>query len=210
MKKIWNSRRTYKDKELKESEIPQKPFELFKEWMEQALEKESYESNAMVLSTVDSHKQPYSRIVLMRDFSEHGIVFFSNYQSNKALQIRENRKVAVLFFWQSLSRQVRILGKIKKSSKEISDRYFYSRPIEHQCGSIASPQSKIISTKDEIIENYNECLKQELVKRPKHWGGYIIIPNYFEFWQGQPSRLHDRIVYKLKKDASWKIFRLAP
>ena len=210
MKKIWDSRRTYKEKQLNEHLINKTPFELFQQWFEEAQEKEQFEANAMILSTIDNHKQPHSRVVLLRNFDEQGFVFFSNYNSDKANQIKTNKKVALLFFWQSLSRQVRVLGKVKKTNKDLSDKYFYSRPFEHQCGSIASPQSKVIKSKDDILDVYKNCLQQKIVKRPKNWGGYIVEPIYFEFWQGQPSRLHDRIVFKKQKNNDWKIFRLAP
>lgn len=209
MKDIWESRRIYKNPPLDILKLPGSPFELFEKWFQTALEKEPFEANAMALVTADKNKQPYARIVLLRKYSSEGFIFFTNYNSDKGLQIRQNKKVALLFFWPSIVRQVRVLGKISKTSSKVSDEYFYSRPIEHQCSSIASNQSQIIYNKESILNNYKECLKKQKIKRPSNWGGYVVKPFYFEFWQGQPNRLHDRFVYKLENN-KWTIYQLAP
>lgn len=169
------------------------------------------EPTAMVLSTVDAHMQPHSRVVLLKDFSEKGFVFFTNYEGNKSRQIEEDMKVSLLFFWQSLERQVRITGTAEKISDRDSDDYFHSRPAESRVGAWASPQSRVIS-EYEVLTNRFEEYKNKFgndIPRPPHWGGFVVKPTTFEFWQGRPNRLHDRLYYT-QQNQNWKIERLAP
>jgi pyridoxamine 5'-phosphate oxidase len=156
---------------------------------------------------------PAARIVLLKGFDKNGFVFFTNYKSYKAMHLEENPKACLVFFWKELERQVRITGLVKKISEKESDEYFLSRPTGSQIGAWASPQSQVIENRNWLEEHYlklSEEFKSKELKRPSHWGGYIVTPVIIEFWQGRPSRLHDRIQYTLEEDGNWKIERLAP
>lgn len=198
---------------LSASDVDNDPIRQFKKWFDEAIHSEVIEPNAMVLSTVSSHHLPSSRIVLLKDISDEGLVFFTNYESRKGDDMKENPHVALLFFWPELQRQIRIEGMIEFTNQADSDEYFQSRPKASRIGAIASPQSREIPNRDFLETRVEELSDQykdsDVVPRPEHWGGYLLKPIYFEFWQDRASRLHDRIVYKKVSD-SWRITRLAP
>ncbi|MDR2270702.1 MAG: pyridoxamine 5'-phosphate oxidase [Sphingobacterium sp.] len=198
---------------LSESDVDNDPIHQFKKWFDEAIHSKVNEPNAMVLSTVSAQHVPSSRIVLLKDVSAEGLVFFTNYESRKGDDMKDNPHVALLFFWPELQRQIRIEGLIEFVDSSDSDEYFQSRPKGSRIGALASPQSREIPNRS-FLENKVEELSVQyddhaIVPRPAYWGGYLLRPIYFEFWQGRASRLHDRIVYKKVSD-SWKITRLAP
>ena len=212
MADIKNLRTDYNKSQLNEADLVSNPHELFKIWIEDALSINIIDPNAFVLSTVDALGYPSSRVVLLRDYSENGLVFFTNYDSFKGKNIVTNNVVCMNFFWSSIERQIRVLGIVKRISEAKSDEYFESRPYESKIGAWASKQSEVIASRkvlEEQVEYYKKKFPND-VPRPKHWGGYIIEPNKFEFWQGRSSRLHDRINYYLEKNGVWKVNRLAP
>ncbi len=197
---------------LEEHQIPDSPFTLFNEWFKQAGELGVLEPNAMVLSTVSADNKPSSRVVLLKGIEDAGFIFYSNYESRKGKELEHNPYVSILFFWPEAERQMRIEGKVSKISTESSKEYFVSRPRESQLGAWASAQSSIIKGRHIIEESYKQCLAQyegKDIPLPDFWGGYIIHPSSFEFWQGRPSRLHDRMKYTKEQD-SWLIVRLSP
>jgi pyridoxamine 5'-phosphate oxidase len=205
-------RKQYEIASLNEIEADESAIFQFRKWLGDALSSTETEPTAMVISTVDEQLQPHSRVVLLKDFDERGLVFFTNYESNKAQQLAVNNLVAVLFFWDSLERQVRITGKVEKVPEQVSVDYFNSRPLESRIGAYASPQSSVIESK-EFLENRFEEIKLQFgknVPKPTHWGGYLIQPDTFEFWQGRPNRLHDRLFYTKLENGMWKMERLAP
>jgi len=209
---IKHIRKDFSKDTLDERNVEAGPISQFAIWMEEVLKAGIDEPNAMMLATVGHDLQPSARIVLLRDFGEKGFVFYTNFSSRKGMQIQENPKVALTFFWKELERQVRIEGEIKKITKEESDKYFQARPLESKLSAIVSPQSEPVvnrgfleNSRDQLRKKYHEA---ELV-RPKNWGGYIVNPMKIEFWQGRTGRLHDRILYSLVKNG-WKIERLAP
>jgi len=211
-KSVYKLRREYKLNKLTEETVHTDPVKQFEGWFKQVLKLKEPESNAMVLATADKRAKPSARIVLMKGIDKRGILFFTNYESRKGKELLHNSRASLLFFWARLERQVRIEGKVKKISKSESQKYFNSRPIESRIAAWASNQSKKISGRDYIEERYFEFKEKFSGKKipiPDNWGGYILMPDYFEFWQGRESRLHDRISYK-KTKGIWKIFRLAP
>ena len=189
------------------------PIHQFQHWFDQVLASALIEPNAMTLATVNQNGHPSARIVLLKEFSEKGFVFFTNYASHKGDQMTANPNVALVFGWLELFRQVRIEGVVSKISKDESEQYFKSRPKGSQIGAWASPQSKTIVSREEIEENERmiteKYASQDTLPLPPHWGGYIVDPSCIEFWQGRPNRLHDRILYT-KKDNTWNLSRLAP
>lgn len=209
---LHSIRKNYQLAALTEAEAAATPFLQLENWLQQAINSDEEEPTAMVVSTVDADLQPHARVVLLKELTEEGLVFFTNYSGNKGRQLAENPKVSVLFFWQSLERQVRITGTAEKTPDAVSDAYFQSRPLESRLGAWVSEQSTVIASPEILTERF-ETFRQrfgEEVPRPTHWGGYLIKPTTFEFWQGRPSRLHDRLFYSPDKKGGWKIERLAP
>jgi pyridoxamine 5'-phosphate oxidase len=213
MKHISGIRKEYKLENLSEKEISEDPFQQFQKWWDEAIKSEIEEANAMTLATSSGDGVPSARIVLLKGFDEKGFVFFTNYESYKGVQLLENPRACLVFFWKELERQVRITGLVEKTSMQSSNEYFNSRPEGSRIGAIASPQSRVIADRrwlEQSEENLRKQLQGKEIMRPSHWGGYCVKPVTFEFWQGRPNRLHDRIQYTLQEDASWKIERLAP
>ena len=198
--------------ELSKNSIDPNPFKQFAVWMKDAMDSGNREPSAMVLSTVSENGKPSSRIVLLKHSSELGFEFFTNYQSKKGKHLKDRPFASLLFFWPELERQVRIEGQIEKLDPKESDDYFSTRPVESQIGAWASPQSIAIPNRKTLLdwyEEFEEIFKTTPMTRPDHWGGYRLIPDLFEFWQGGEKRLHDRIEYRDEKDG-WTIYRLAP
>ena len=193
--------------------IDKNPYDVFLKWIKDAINSNLIEEpNAMNVSTIEDDGYPRSRIVLLKDLSNNGLTFFTNYNSNKGKSINKNNKVCVSFFWPPLERQVIIKGKAKRISNDLSKKYFYSRPRESQIAALISPQSKIIPNRNFLnksIKSVGEKYKGKKIPMPDHWGGFIIKPFEIEFWQGRPDRLHDRILFKLF-NGRWKSNRLAP
>jgi pyridoxamine 5'-phosphate oxidase len=208
---IASLRLNYLRHELLEQDVLDNPIKQFEKWFQEALQAKILEPNAMTLSTI-SDNRPASRIVLLKGVDEAGFMFYTNYKSHKGCQIEENGFAALTFFWGDLERQVRIEGQIEKVSTQESDEYFAERPRGSQIGAWVSEQSKVISREElnERMVYFEEKFRNTLnIPRPEHWGGYRLIPDKIEFWQGRPSRLHDRILYT-QSDESWKIERLSP
>lgn len=206
-------RSNYETRQLDKSQLTADPMDLMKQWFSHAIEMKISEATAMILSTVSEEGQPSSRTVLLKEIDERGFIFYTNYQSRKARDLTHNDKVSLIFFWKELEQQVRIEGKAYKISASKSKEYFQSRPKGSQLGAWASPQSKPIADRS-ALENRLEELREiyanhEKLPLPAHWGGYRVIPHYFEFWQGRPDRLHDRFAYN-QVDQKWVINRLAP
>jgi len=207
------SHNDYIYRELDISGISDDPIHQFQNWFDEAIAFGVHEPYAMCLSTVGKNGKPSSRIVLLRGINEQGFEFFTNYESRKALDIQNNPYVSLNFLWLEQARQLRIEGKAEKLSKERSENYFNSRPLENKISAIASPQSRVLKNREELEEMFNkqsELFKDNEITKPDFWGGYVIIPEMIEFWQGRENRLHDRFRYTLQKDKSWKIERLAP
>lgn len=210
---IHSIRKDYKLGNLDVESVSPLPIELFKIWFDDAIKSEALEPNAMVLATVSEDHKPHSRVVLVKDIKENGLSFFTNYLSNKGKELDTNPFASLLFFWPELERQVRFEGKISKLSKVESEQYFHSRPRASQIGAHVSPQSKVIENRAflEKLEIEIEKKYQGLpIPLPDYWGGYFFSPLQVEFWQGRPSRLHDRILYTHLEGEKWKIERLAP
>jgi pyridoxamine 5'-phosphate oxidase len=209
---IADIRRDYGELSLSEATAQQDPIQQFKLWFEDVLQNEKNDPTAMVLATVDDKGCPDTRVVLLKGLDEGNFLFYTNYQSVKAMQLKKNPYAALNFYWPQMARQVRIRGRVKKVSKEQSDNYFSSRPIKSQFSAIASPQSQEIVNRESLEHLLNELIQkhgQEPVVRPNHWGGYLLIPDELEFWQGRDNRLHDRIQY-VKQSGEWVHRRLAP
>lgn len=205
-------RQEYSREELSEEQVDRDPFVQFGHWMDDAIAAETPEPTAMCLSTASSDGRPSSRMVLLKGFDHDGFVFYTNYNSRKGRELAENPYAALTFFWPELERQVRITGLSHKVTSEESDEYFKSRPYTSRLGAWASKQSETVESKMVVMA---EAAKLAIryptgnVPRPPHWGGYRVAPDEFEFWQGRPSRLHDRIRY-LKANDNWEISRLSP
>lgn len=209
---VSSLRNEYLKSSLDEKDVSSNPFDQFQKWFDEVLKSEVLEPNAMVLSTVDSESQPKQRTVLLKDFSESGFTFFTNYKSNKGLQIEGNQNVSILFPWYQLQRQVIVTGIAKKIPRTESQEYFQSRPFGSQIGAWVSNQSERLSSRKELEDKLSEAEKTfegKKIPLPENWGGYLIKPTVIEFWQGRASRLHDRILFE-KGNESWQISRLSP
>jgi pyridoxamine 5'-phosphate oxidase len=211
-KDISNLRINYERFDLTEENVPESPFELFGLWFKDAVNGGIKEPNAMVLSTIADQK-PHARVVLLKGFSTDGFEYYTNYRSHKGNELAQNPFSALTFFYDHLERQIRIEGSSEKLSPEVSDAYFWSRPRGSQIGAWVSKQSEVIPSREILEERlayFEEKFKDtELIPRPEHWGGFLLKPESIEFWQGRPSRLHDRLLYQKNGD-NWKISRLSP
>lgn len=209
---LENLRVSYQASKLDIEDCHKDPIVQFDQWLEEAIKSKCDEPNAFVLSTVSQGK-PRGRVLLLKGVTEKEFIFYTNYESSKGHEIKENDNVSLTFLWLPLQRQIRIEGKANKVTPEMSDQYFHKRPRGSQLGAIASPQSARVSSRKELEELFKKTDEMfqnvESLPRPAHWGGYKISPTYIEFWQGRNNRMHDRIAYE-KKDALWEIYRLAP
>lgn len=211
-KSINNLRREYKLNKLSEETVHKSPIKQFESWFKNVLKLNLPEPNAMILATSNNKGKPTARVVLLKGLSNQGFKFYTNYKSNKGKNLFENSSASFLFYWAELERQVRVEGKVKMLSKLESQKYFDTRPLESRIAAWASEQSKIISDRKYLEFRYKKFegkFSGKKIPLPPNWGGYILVPTYFEFWQGRESRLHDRIGFK-KQKGRWKIFRLAP
>lgn len=211
-KSIADIRKDYCLSQLDEHDIAPDPIEQFTRWWQHAIHSEVMEVNAMTLATATHDGIPSARIVLLKDYDERGFVFFTNYHSHKGRELDENPHAALVFFWKEIERQVRIEGDVVKVSDAESDEYFNSRPVGSRIGAWSSPQSSVIENRDVLENNVRHFEKefQNSIPRPPHWGGYRVMPQKIEFWQGRSNRLHDRIQYTKTLQGSWKAERLAP
>ncbi len=223
---IADLRTTYRRATLAEADVDDDPFRQFEGWLDQAIAAQALEPTAMTLATVDAERRPSARVVLLKGFdtdaapagaSGRGFVWYTNYESHKGRDLAVNADAALCFFWPELERQVRVEGRVERASADESDRYFASRPVASRVGAWASPQSETIESRGvievrerEIAERFALVADEDAsIPRPPHWGGYRLVPGLIEFWQGRPSRLHDRIVYR-GGDREWIRSRLAP
>ncbi len=212
MKSIADLRKSYERAELNESASQADPVLQFEQWLKEAISSEVPEPNAMTLATVGNDLRPSTRVVLIKDFDARGIVWYTNYESRKGLELAGNPFAALQFHWVELERVVRIEGVVERVSAEESDTYFHSRPLDSRIGARASPQSQVITGRSVLVTNATKYAAQFLLQppRPPHWGGYRLKPDNWQFWQGRKSRLHDRLRYTLQADGGWLRERLAP
>jgi len=213
-KDLSTHRKVYKKQELLESSCPENPMELFQQWFLTADASEMiHEANAMTVSTIGLDGFPKNRVVLLKKYTWEGFIFYTNYTSEKGIAICQNNNICLSFFWASLEQQIIIKGTAEKLAENLSDGYFESRPDGSKLGAWASNQSTVVNSREELdltLKSYEEKFKSQEIPRPEYWGGFLIKPVSFEFWQGRPNRMHDRIRYTLQKDFSWKMERLAP
>ncbi|MDA0912631.1 MAG: pyridoxamine 5'-phosphate oxidase [Bacteroidetes bacterium] len=211
-KSLNSTRKDYQKGILDFSMLPANPFQLLQQWLDQAQQEDPQDFNAMCLSTVSMDGGSNARVVLLREVLSNGLRFYTNYKSNKGQELELNDGVSCLFFWPQMERQIRIRGKAKKSSVEVSDSYFASRPRQSQLGAWASKQSHVGNESDLLdrLKKLGEFHKDEPISRPDFWGGYDVFCTEIEFWQGRPSRLHQRVLYSLIDDAEWNHERLDP
>lgn len=214
MKDLSNYRKTYDKSELEESKIPEDPMNLFKRWFHEVEDFGGIdEVNAMTIATIGLDGYPKSRVVLLKQFTYEGFIFYTNYNSEKGKALEVNPNICLSFFWHTLERQVIIKGIAEKTAPSLSDQYFDSRPDGSKLGAIVSPQSDVIPSRfflEENLKSLTSEFENKEIPRPEHWGGYLVRPQSVEFWQGRPNRLHDRIRYSLENEIDWKMERLAP
>ena len=211
---IADLRQNYTLAGLSEADLDADPLKQFGVWFQQALDADLIEPNAMTLATATPDGKPTARIVLLKGVNQGGFVFYTNYESQKGQQLIANPYAALVFLWDKLERQIRIEGEVEKLATEESEAYFHSRPKASQLGAWASAQSRVITNR-QVLEQQLADLETKYkgdatIPLPEHWGGFRVIPNRIEFWQGRPSRLHDRLIYDLQADGSWQIARLSP
>jgi pyridoxamine 5'-phosphate oxidase len=211
LERLAQLRRDFTSRGLDESEVARDPFEQFRRWMDEALSADIIDANAMNLATVGPDGRPSSRIVLLKGFDRDGLVFFTNYESRKGRDFAANPFAAVNFFWPQLDRQIAVSGSVERTSREESEAYFHSRPLESRFSALASQQSAAISSRADLERRVAELREQygDSPPCPAFWGGFRVRPDRFEFWQGRPNRLHDRIEYRLA-GGRWEIRRLSP
>ncbi len=211
--KIDERRKDYRRFNLREEDVDPDPIVVFRSWFDEASLSEVPEVNAMALATATADGRPSVRMVLLRGFDERGFSFFTNYESRKARELEENPRAALVMFWHDLERQVRIEGRVERVSDEESDGYFHGRPAGSRIGAWASPQSRVVAGRDALEALYADVESRYhdgVIPRPANWGGYRVIPDSIEFWQGRPNRLHDRLLYTRLPERGWLIERLAP
>ncbi|SHE31647.1 Pyridoxamine 5'-phosphate oxidase [Mariniphaga anaerophila] len=211
--KIDSIRNEYSFSGLRKQNTDDNPFNQFEKWLKEAIDSNEKEPTAMAVATIGTDGFPQSRIVLLKYFNENGFVFFTNYLSGKGRSIESSPAVGLHFFWPLLERQVRISGVAEKTSKKVSEKYFHSRPLESQVGAWASEQSKEIESRDYLEQRFRKFsseFENEAPSLPPFWGGYNVVPQKIEFWQGRENRLHDRILYKKLSNNEWEKIRLAP
>ncbi|MEH2177658.1 pyridoxamine 5'-phosphate oxidase [Nostoc sp.] len=212
-KTVAGLRKDYTLEGLSELEIDLNPFIQFKKWFEQALAAQLPEPNAMTIATATPDGKPSARMVLLKNFDERGFTFFTNYNSHKGQELAENPQAALVFWWAELERQVRISGYVEKVSETESDQYFHSRPTNSRLGAWVSNQSEVIESREILerrLQEFQSKYENQKILRPPHWGGLRVIPTEIEFWQGRPSRLHDRLLYSRLDNSTWNIERLSP
>lgn len=213
MENLHDKRKIYEKSQLIESEIKENPIEQFRDWFLEASSNPSVsESNAMAISTLEDDGCPRTRMVLLKEYTYEGFIFYTNYDSRKGKAIAKTHKACLHFFWPALERQIIIKADLEKIAENLSDGYFHSRPKGSQLGAAVSPQSEVIPNREFLEKKLKELVEEfedAEVPRPENWGGYIAKPYEIEFWQGRPNRLHDRIIYSIK-DFDWEISRLAP
>jgi pyridoxamine 5'-phosphate oxidase len=210
---IADIRKEYQQQALSENNAQTNAIQQFQRWWNEAIESGIEEVNAMTLATASADGLPAARIVLLKDFNEKGFTFFTNYHSFKGRQLEENPRACLVFFWKELERQVRITGVVEMISTAESDEYYQTRPSGSRIGAWASPQSQVIPGREWLQQReqqYEKDFEGKFVTRPPYWGGYRVKPTILEFWQGRPSRLHDRIQYTLQDNGNWLMERLAP
>lgn len=214
MQDLSNYRKSYDKSELLESTIPEDPINLFNRWFHETEDFGGTEEvNAMTVSTIGLDGFPKARVVLLKKYNEEGFIFYTNYNSEKGKAIANNPNVCLSFFWHSMERQVIIKGIAQRTAEIVSDNYFDSRPDGSKLGAIVSNQSEVVPSRTFLEENLKQLeneYESMVIPRPKHWGGFLVVPIEVEFWQGRPNRLHDRIRYTSQDDFSWKIERLSP
>ncbi len=209
---IEELRKNYKLKSLDQKDVLENPFEQFSIWFEEAMNSDLPEPNAMILATATKNGKPSVRTLLLKGFDEKGFIFYTNYESRKGKELAENDNASILFYWAELERQIRLEGKVEKISKEESKRYFDTRPYKSRIGAWASNQSEVIENRFIIVKKFLKYFikfHSKDIPLPPYWGGYILIPEIFEFWQGRANRLHDRVRYS-KNNGKWEIVRLSP
>ena len=206
-------RREYNSDGLRESDAAENPFDQFELWFQQAVDAKIDLPDAMTLATASKDGLPSARIILLRGFDDRGLVFFTDYQSQKGQELAENPRAALVFYWRELDRQIRVSGTVNTVSHEESEKYFRSRPVGSQLAALASNQGEVIPNRQKLESKYKqlvETYRHKEVPIPPYWGGFRLSPHWFEFWQGRPNRLHDRLRYTRRSDEGWKIERLSP
>jgi len=214
-KNLENYRKSYEKSELTEENVSENPMEFFQQWFKEAeLSNLIEEANAMTLSTIGLDGFPKSRVVLLKNLTDKGFIFYTNYKSEKGLALEQNPKVCLSFFWPALERQIIIKGEVQKTSDEVSEKYFKSRPEGSRLGAIVSEQSQPVPNRDFLegkLAELKEEFKDKEIEKPDNWGGYLVKPFSLEFWQGRPNRLHDRFLYTISSEGNWQTpVRLAP